>query len=675
MGRWNALGIGMAMAAWIGVGPVAAGALPGPGDASRNVHRLDVPYVPQSEALCGGAALAMVQRYWGKRGVRAEDFADRMSPDGAGIATGALLRAASVDGWTAFAFPGSGAAVRDHLAAGRPVIALLRSRSRLHYVVIVGWTEGRVVVHDPSAGPFRAIPEAAFVSAWRASDRWSLVVLPPPAGGEPAVPEPAVASSGDVRVDAAVRLARAGDTVAAERELLAAQLLRPEAAAPLRERAGLRFLAGDWPGAASLADSALALDPNDVQAWRLLAGSRFLSGDEEGAIAAWNHLSEPRIDLMRIDGLDRIRYSAVAAQLRLPPGRLLTPGALRQARRRLAEVPARSQSRLSLRPVAGGVARVDVALLERPPVFGGVRDVGGAGLRAVLGRELAVDFASPTGNGELWSARWRWWENRPSVSFALAIPAAGGRPGIWRVTALRERQAYAGVAPGAPVRREERRRSSLSYADWIGPDLRGEVGVALDAWRDRGTHLSLEAGVETRWARDRVALGAKTARWIPLGGGAPFGSGGLSLRWSSSGLERRDAWLGDLGISAATADAPLAIWSGAGTGYGRAPLLRAHPLLDDGIVNGSAFGRTLLRGTAERQMWPWTIGPLQIGGAIFLDGARPWGAPRTDGTGWQLDGGAGVRLRGPGRSGRFRIDAARGIKDGSSAVSVAWQVP
>ena len=35
----------------------------------------DVPFVAQSEALCGGAALAMVLRYWGTTGVQAEDFA------------------------------------------------------------------------------------------------------------------------------------------------------------------------------------------------------------------------------------------------------------------------------------------------------------------------------------------------------------------------------------------------------------------------------------------------------------------------------------------------------------------------------------------------------------------------------------------------------------------------
>jgi hypothetical protein len=428
-------------------------------------------------------------------------------------------------------------------------------------------------------------------------------------------------------------------------------------------------------GTASLAESALALDPGDEHAQRLLAGSRFLAGDEEGALAAWNQLSEPRIDLTRVQGLERIRYSVVAAQLRLPPGRLLTPSALRQARRRLADVPARSDSRLSLRPASEGIAQVDVVLLERPPMLGGARDVGTAGVRALVGHEIAIDFASPTGNGELWSAQWRWWQNRPMVSVALAIPAAGGHPGVWRLSGFRERQAYSIATNEADVIREDRRRTALSFSDWLGPDLRVAMGAALDSWRDRGAHLSLEGSVETRWLRDRVALGASLARWVSVEGGTPFGTGDLSARWSSRGLERSDAWQCGLGISAASSDAPLALWSGAGTGSGRAPLLRAHPLLDTGIVRNGVFGRTLAHGTIERQMWPWTVGPLQLGCALFLDGARPSGTGRADGIVWQVYGGAGLRLRGLGRTGQFRIDAARGLRDATSAVSVAWQIP
>jgi hypothetical protein len=345
-------------------------------------------------------------------------------------------------------------------------------------------------------------------------------------------------------------------------------------------------------------------------------------------------------------------------------------------------MPAQSEFRLSLRPLPEGNAQVNVTLLERPSVFDGPWDVGSAGIKALTGREITLDVASPTGNGELWTVGWRWWKDRPRISLALTVPAAGGRPGIWRVDGFWERQAYAARVLSsssdtsrAEVSREERRRTALYFSDWFGPDLRIEAGAALDEWVDRGAHLSLAGSVDTRWARDRLALGAEAARWMSLKNGAPFGAGGLSLKWSSSGLESCDAWQGRLGISSTTSEAPLALWSGAGTGYGRAPLLRAHPLLDGGIVQGRAFGRTLVHGTIERQAWPWRLGPLRLGWALFFDGAKPLDTGRAGRVPWQVDGGTGFRLRSLGMKGQLRIDVARGFEDGNSAVSIGWLIP
>jgi hypothetical protein len=688
---WRAIGACVAAVALSWSAPAGADA---PSDESRpseTVQLLDVPFVPQKEALCGGAAMAMVMRYWGEPGVLADDFAALIEPGQTGIRTGALVKAAEAYGWTALPLPGTPAEVEAHLALGRPIIALIRSGAdSFHYVVLVAWANGQVIIHDPNVGPFRAIRESEFNIAWSGSGNWALLILPPPGAGEPAAPSPATADSQSfsapdecgAMMEAGILSAQQGDTAQAELEFLAAQSLCPASAAPLRERAGLRFRAEDWAGASRMAQCALALDPSDAHSWRLLGGSRFLAGDVEGALRAWNHLSEPRTDLTRIDGLARTRFSAVAGQLDLPPGRLLTPSAFRQARRRLAEMPAQLESRLSLRPVPEGSIQVNVALLERPPVPDGPLDMASVGIKAITGREITLDVASPTGNGELWTAGWRWWKDRPRISLALAVPAAGGRPGIWRLDGSWERQAYAArvvSGPSDPARvqviREERRRTALSFSDWIGPDVRLEIGAALDLWVDRGSHLSLEGGAETRWARDRLSLSARVARWISLESGDPFGIGDLTLKGCSSGLERCDAWLGWLGISSATSHAPLALWSGAGTGCGRAPLLRAHPLLDGGVVDSRVFGRTLVHGTIEKQTWPWSLGLLRLGWALFVDGAKPSATRQAGGTAWQVDGGAGLRVRGLGMPGQLRIDAARGFRDGNSAVSVGWQIP
>jgi hypothetical protein len=701
MNAWQATGVCVAAAALAWAAPAVSGPLAAspPVKETRSapapLRLLDVPYVPQSEALCGGAALAMVLRYWGANGVFAEDFAALVAPGEAGIRTGALVQAVEDRGWLAQPLPASMTALQSQLAQGRPVIALIQvGEGAHHYVVLVAWAQGRVILHDPRLGPWRTLREDEFGEAWSGSGRWALLVLPlSPQGREaPGVsastavepPMPEALDDCGALVEAGLRLAAQGDSAHAELSFLAAQAMCPASAAPLRERAGLRFRAEDWPGARRLATRALALDPSDVHARRLLAGSAYLAGDIDAALEAWNALSEPRTDLTRIDGLRRTRYAAVAAQLDLPAGELLTAPDWRRARRRLAELPAQTAFRLSLQPLPQGIAQVNVMLLERPLLVAvaGPWELARTGIKALTGQELAIEVASPTGNGELWTAGWRWWEERPRVALAVAIPAAGGRPGIWRLEGSWERQAYAArspagassVAAGMPSR-EERRRTSLSVADWLAPDLRLELGLALDKWVDRGAHLSLAGGVERRWARDRLALGAQAASWVSLAGGSPFTAGGLTLAWCASGLDAGDGWQGRLGLSSASAAAPLALWSGAGTGQGRAPLLRAHPLLAGGVIEGAAFGRRLVHGTIERQAWPWTLGPLGLGWALFVDGARAWETGRAERVPWLADGGAGLRLRRLGMKGQLRIDAALGLVDGNRAVSLGWQIP
>ena len=89
-----AAGVGVTLAVSI-LGAVWAGGADARGaPASKSapsgdpVRLLDVPYVPQSAALCGGAAVAMVLRYWGEPGARAEDFTAQLSPGGDGIRDG-----------------------------------------------------------------------------------------------------------------------------------------------------------------------------------------------------------------------------------------------------------------------------------------------------------------------------------------------------------------------------------------------------------------------------------------------------------------------------------------------------------------------------------------------------------------------------------------------------------
>jgi len=143
-----------------------------------------------------------------------------------------------------------------------------------------------------------------------------------------------------------------------------------------------------------------------------------------------------------------------------------------------------------------------------------------------------------------------------------------------------------------------------------------------------------------RLARDRLELTAEMANWAGSGSGSPFQAGRLLLRWESSEI-RRGGWLAGLGVAGASPGAPLALWPGAGTGHARTPLLRAHPLLDGGVLDGPAFGRRLIHVGIERQGRPRSVGPVRLGWAVFVDGAKPWDTLGPNGVPWLVDGGWG----------------------------------
>src|SRR5688500_7698183 len=134
---------------------VAAQTLSLPAQEQRPLALLDVPFISQSELLCGGAAAAMVLRYWGEREISAESFAGLVDRRAGGIRTDALVAELRRRGWTAEPLDGTREVVRREVSRSRPVMALIEDRpSAFHYVVIVGWHDRGVVLHDPARAPF-----------------------------------------------------------------------------------------------------------------------------------------------------------------------------------------------------------------------------------------------------------------------------------------------------------------------------------------------------------------------------------------------------------------------------------------------------------------------------------------------------------------------------------------
>jgi hypothetical protein len=354
---------------------------------------------------------------------------------------------------------------------------------------------------------------------------------------------------------------------------------------------------------------------------------------------------------------------------------MLSERAYRLADRRLHDWPDQVAARLGARPAADGFATVDVALQERPRHPAGIVQWSAAIGQAAVNREARAIVPGWSGEGDTWTARLRWWENRPHVGVAFSAPRTGLWPGIWTVSGAWDRQTYAagGREIDHDVAREDRATARIGMSNWITPSLRYRITLGADRWQTTGGFLSTTGGVDWRWFADRLTTSVDIAHWTPVeSGNRPFAS--LNLRASLRTSTRTEGFVGmaSTALTRASHSAPLAVWPGAGEGVARADLLRAHPLLDDGVVTGATFGRHLIAMTGEVQRWlhPSPLTPLALAG--FVDIARA--AHGVDGrtSGVNVDVGGGIRLRAPGRDGLLRVDYAYGLRDGAHAVTVGW---
>jgi hypothetical protein len=638
-----------------------------PASAQRATEAvLDVPFVPQGEDLCGGAAAAMVMRYWGEAGVHADAFAPLVDRSAGGIRTSALTGELRRRGWTAVEGSGSATDLARELGRRRPVIALIEVRpGRYHYVVVLAAAADTVVVHDSARGPTRVMSTRAFESAWEKSDRWMLILLPglKAQSGAAETESPGAAPGTRTGVDHGIRLANDGDYVAARRALEAVTVEEPGNAAAWRELAGVDALERKWDAAAEHVRRAVAIDSNDAHAWRVLATAEYVRHHDVAALDAWNRIGEPAIDLVDVKGLQATRYDAVAATMDLAPGRILTPETLKLAERRARDIPSIAAARVTFHPVENGRAQVDAALVEGERAPTRYPSWISIGLDAAANREVAASIASPSGGGDLIAASWRWWDHRPMIAASYAAPgprALGG--GVWRVDVSRETQTF---APG--LFEETRTRAGVATSYWLTSRARVGGAAGIESWTDRRRTPSLSGRAEYWPIADRLTLAAGAARWNG------FGTADAQIRWRSSVGQSGVVWLAASGYQFATDGAPPSLWPGADTGHARDVLLRAHPLLDAGVITGGAFGRRLAFGNAEIQRWQsagkW---PVRIAPAVFVDVARATRgfdgtSPRTE-----VDAGAGLRLSLLGM-GVLRVDVARGLRDGATALSIGWQ--
>ena len=191
--------------------------------------------------------------------------------------------------------------------------------------------------------------------------------------------------------------------------------------------------------------------------------------------------------------------------------------------------------------------------------------------------------------------------------------------------------------------------------------------TSLDRFGEAAALPGLAVSLERRLLADRVSLRGRGAAWFGRGSFQTFG---LDAGWRSTTRRNERAVRLRAGVSGASGSAPLALWSGAGTGHASDIMLRAHPLLQDGVVSGEVFGRQLVHAGVEIEGAAWRLGPMRLGLALFGDWATGWNGTQPGQLPSHLDVGLGVRLGLPG-AGTLRVDGALGVR-GGSALSVGF---
>ena len=611
----------------------------------------------------------MVLRYWGEREISAETFASLIDRSAAGIRTTTLVDDLRRRGWGVTVIDGQAEAMARELADGRPLIALIEDRpGTYHYVVIVGATERAVIFHDPARAPLRVIARDEFDRRSRAAARWMAIVLPPArevADRRASVTAPVSTTPCDERIRLGVTQAQGGDLDAAERTLTAA-LFCPGASA-LRELAGVRLLQRRWEDVALLSAQAASIEPSDEYAWKLLGTSRFVLNQPLAALDAWNHAGEPRLDLVRVNGLERTRQRPVEQLLGVRQGQVLSADAFRRAERGLRELPSASSTRLELVPVGQGLTELHATVAERRRVPDDPWSLAAIGARAAIARTVGVTFGSVAGAGESVSLDWRYWPGRPRVAVSVRAPAAWA--GTWGADVFAEAQEFDQSQP------ELRRRGGRFAASrWLLPAMRLELRAGVERWNTTPTLGTFGLTANVISGAERVTASVTGDGWV---GSTTFGSFLANVSVSSARSMTSGAIplgvvvTGAGGVAAVSATTPFDVWPAADTGQARPVLARAHPLLDDGRIRVERIGRHLLYGSAEAQYWWSAPGLTRIGAALFVDTVRTMTRPLPGAVG-DVDLGAGLGLAPLLIPGRIRVDVAHGLRDGADSVSVRY---
>ena len=238
--------------------------------------------------------------------------------------------------------------------------------------------------------------------------------------------------------------------------------------------------------------------------WRRAASCRTTAS---GALDAWNHVGEPRVDLIRVDGLVRTRQRIVEDLLPVERNDVLTPQRFVRARRQLRELPSAASAELTFVPVPSGLVELHATVAERSLVPADRWSLASLGVVAAFRREVEVSSGAFTGGGERLTIGWRYWPGTSAGERGDAAPAPWG--GLWGVDAFTERQPFTDDA--LPTSR--RRGAHLSMSDWVAPWARASMRGGVERWDGVDTFGMIGTGLRVLTIGERLDGRVDVSGW------------------------------------------------------------------------------------------------------------------------------------------------------------------
>ncbi len=232
------------------------------------VELTDTPFFPQTDYLCGPAALATVLNHSGIEVDIDELQSAVYIPQRKGSLQLELLAAARGYSRIPYQIDPNLASLVAELSAGRPVLILQNLGFNFapvwHYAVVVGYlpAERRIVLRSGEIER-QVVSEAKFLRTWQRGDHWGLVVLP-------ADELPAVADEGRY-LRAVAALESIGDYDSAIRGYETASRRWPTSQLALLGLGNAQYARGDLAGAESAYRLLLQQDPGHAIALNNLA--------------------------------------------------------------------------------------------------------------------------------------------------------------------------------------------------------------------------------------------------------------------------------------------------------------------------------------------------------------------------------------------------------------------